>query len=114
MHNLHISRSQREQRQPAAMDDAHLDIGTRSATPLTRNPASFEAMDQRLVHAIKELPQEYQTVLLLWALEDFSYQEIAEALSVPIGTVMSRLHRARARLSERLADYGRKEGIIRE
>lgn len=115
MHNLHVTRSQREQRQPVAMED--LDITAepgRSQAPMTENPASFEAMDQHLVRAIEELPQEYQTVLMLWALEDFSYQEIADALEVPIGTVMSRLHRARGRLSARLADYARREGIIRE
>ena len=81
---------------------------------LTIDPASFQAMDQQLVRAIEELPQEYQTVLLLWALEDFSYKEIADAIEAPIGTVMSRLHRARARLSARLADFARNEGIIRE
>jgi RNA polymerase sigma-70 factor (ECF subfamily) len=120
MHNVHISRSQREQRQPVAMDDSHLDstsagIG-RSAQVLaaTVNPASFDRMDQQLVQAIESLPSEYQTVLLLWAVEDFSYKEIAQAVDVPIGTVMSRLHRARARLSERLQDFARKERIIRE
>jgi RNA polymerase sigma-70 factor (ECF subfamily) len=71
-------------------------------------------MDQQLVQAIESLPSEYQTVLLLWAVEDFSYKEIAQAVDVPIGTVMSRLHRARARLSERLQDFARKERIIRE
>jgi RNA polymerase sigma-70 factor (ECF subfamily) len=53
-------------------------------------------------------------VLLLWAVEGFSYKEIADALNVPIGTVMSRLHRIRAKLAERLQDYARQERIIRE
>jgi len=43
-----------------------------------------------------------------------SYKEIADALDVPLGTVMSRLHRARQRLSEQLKDYATREGIIRE
>ena len=77
-------------------------------------PASFEGMDQQLVRAIHQLPPEYQTVLILWAVDELAYKEIADALGVPIGTVMSRLHRARQRLSEQLRDYAMKEGIIRE
>jgi RNA polymerase sigma-70 factor (ECF subfamily) len=61
-----------------------------------------------------DLPKEYQTVLMLWAVEEFSYKEIATALDVPIGTVMSRLHRARQQLAEQLRDYAVQQGIIRE
>jgi RNA polymerase sigma-70 factor (ECF subfamily) len=50
----------------------------------------------------------------LWAIEELSYKEIADAISVPLGTVMSRLHRARQRLSEQLKGYAAREGIIRE
>ncbi|HVT89277.1 MAG TPA: sigma-70 family RNA polymerase sigma factor [Tepidisphaeraceae bacterium] len=114
MHNVHVTRSQREQRQPMSVDDAHLDLTSQKQAPLTRDPVSFEGMDQRLVKAIEELPSEYQTVLLLWAVDDFSYKEISDALEVPVGTVMSRLHRARSKLLERLGDFARKEGIIRE
>jgi len=71
-------------------------------------------MDEQLVHALDELPKEYQTVMMLWAVEDFSYREIAAALEVPIGTVMSRLHRAKQRLAVQLHDYALREGVIRE
>ena len=71
-------------------------------------------MDERLVHAVSGLPAEYQSVLLLWAVDELSYKEISIALEVPMGTVMSRLHRARQRLSEQLGDLARQEGIIRE
>jgi RNA polymerase sigma-70 factor (ECF subfamily) len=63
---------------------------------------------------VNALPEEYQSVLLLWAVEDFSYKEIAAAVDVPIGTVMSRLHRARERLSVQLRDFAKSEGIVRE
>jgi RNA polymerase sigma-70 factor (ECF subfamily) len=114
LHNLHSSRGQRESRQPQALDDEQLaKVSTRSDLPPL--PAgSFDGMDQQLVRAVSQLPQEYQSVLLLWALEDLSYKEIAEAVDVPIGTVMSRLHRARQRLVQQLHDYAREEGIIRE
>jgi RNA polymerase sigma-70 factor, ECF subfamily len=117
MHNLHFSRSQREKRQPMAIEDAQLDLASAAGSPETApwsGKGSFEGMDQRLVKALEELPDEYQTVMLLWAVEDFSYKEIAEAVGVPIGTVMSRLHRARAKLSDRLSEYARQERIIRD
>jgi RNA polymerase sigma-70 factor (ECF subfamily) len=113
MHNLHVSRSMREKRQPVSVDDSRLDTAQAdSGVPI--NPANFEGMDERLVRAVTALPAEYQTVLLMWAVDQFSYKEIAHSLDVPIGTVMSRLHRARSKLSETLADFARKEGIIRE
>jgi len=115
MHNLHVTRSEREAHQPASMEDEHLD--TQALAPidsLPLDPASFEGMDEHLVKAIHQLPPEYQTVLILWAVDELAYKEIADALGVPIGTVMSRLHRARQKLSEQLRDYAIKEGIIRE
>jgi len=53
-----------------------------------------------LSRALDQLPPEQRAVVLLVALEGMSYQEVADSLSIPIGTVMSRLSRARARLSE--------------
>ncbi|SFM66451.1 RNA polymerase sigma factor [Variovorax sp. OV329] len=53
-----------------------------------------------LQRCLLQLPSEQRAVLLLAALEDFSYQEIAKVLDIPAGTVMSRLSRARARLAE--------------
>ncbi len=113
MHNLHFSRSEREKRQPSSVDDEQLQNAHLSAT-LPIESHSFEGMDQQLVRAIAGLAPEYQVVLLLWAVDELSYKEIAEAVGIPIGTVMSRLHRARQRLSEQLRSFAVKEGIIRE
>jgi RNA polymerase sigma-70 factor (ECF subfamily) len=113
MHNLHLSRFKREKRQPATLQDGQLEAASKGVgQPLPRD--NFEGMDQQLVRAVEQLPEEYQTALLLWAIEEMSYKEIAVALEVPIGTVMSRLHRARARLSDLLHDYATGEGVIRE
>jgi RNA polymerase sigma-70 factor (ECF subfamily) len=60
------------------------------------------------------MPPEYQQVMLLWAVEDFSYREIAAALDVPIGTVMSRLYRARQSLAQNLKEYAQRQRLIRE
>jgi RNA polymerase sigma-70 factor (ECF subfamily) len=115
MHNLHISRSQRAGRQPTTLNDAHLEAAEK-ATPdkLPIDPASLDAMDQRLVAALDELPPEYGSVLMLWAVEDMSYKEIAESLDIPVGTVMSRLYRARRRLAEKLRDMAIDQRLIRE
>jgi RNA polymerase sigma-70 factor, ECF subfamily len=106
LHNLHVTRSQRQRRQPAATDAADLDA--MPASPEVMPPISqtdLDQMDQRLAWALNELPGEYQAVLLLWAVEELSYKEIADALEVPVGTVMSRLHRARQRISQLLQPH---------
>jgi RNA polymerase sigma-70 factor (ECF subfamily) len=112
LHNLHVSRSQREKRQPATLEDEQL--GTAAIAPEPLPASNWEGMDDRLKRAFESLPVEYQTVMQLWAIEELSYKEIADALEVPLGTVMSRLHRARARLSEQLRDFATREGVIRE
>src|SRR5205823_13535852 len=106
MNNLHISRSERESRQPTRLEDEQLEASASTgAVPPPLAEGSFEAMDENLVRAIDGLAAEYQSVLLLWAVEELSYKEIAVALEIPIGTVMSRLYRARQRLSEQLRSY---------
>jgi RNA polymerase sigma-70 factor (ECF subfamily) len=112
LHNLHVSKGLRERRQPTKLDDDHLEAA--SVAPESIPAFSWDATDQQLKRAFDALPEEYQTVMQLWAIEDLSYKEIADALDVPLGTVMSRLHRARQRLSEQLKGYATREGIIRE
>jgi RNA polymerase sigma-70 factor (ECF subfamily) len=63
----------------------------------------------RVAEAIDALPDEERQALLLFAWEELSYQSVAEALDLPIGTVRSRLNRARARLRELLEPTGKKE-----
>ena len=59
---------------------------------------------RELIHEVGELPVEQREVLLLAAVEELHYQEIAAALAIPVGTVMSRLSRARSRLRQRVAE----------
>jgi RNA polymerase sigma-70 factor (ECF subfamily) len=70
-------------------------------------------MDEQLVHALDDLPEDYRTVILLWAVEELSYKEIADTLEIPLGTVMSRLHRARQRLALQLKDFAAEQGLNR-
>jgi RNA polymerase sigma-70 factor (ECF subfamily) len=72
-----------------------------------------EVFDQEIMSAITELPDEERLALLFQAVGGLSYREISEALECPLGTVMSRLHRAKRWLRRRLAAYGKSYGILR-
>lgn len=67
-------------------------------------PISPSLTDEDLLMTLDKLPSGYKVVLLLAVVEDFPYKEIAEILQIPIGTVMSRLHRARKLLAHELRD----------
>jgi len=114
LHNLHVSRGQRERRQPATLDDEQLVDSASTSDSGPQLTSTWDGMDQQLKRAFETLPEEYRTVMQLWAIEELSYKEISDALEIPLGTVMSRLHRARQRLSEQLKDFAVREGIIRE
>ncbi len=62
--------------------------------------------------AIEALPEQYRLAVLLADVEGFAYKEIAEILDIPIGTVMSRLHRGRKRLQEQLTEFGQRRGYV--
>jgi len=70
-----------------------------------------DAIEQEVVNALKRLPQHYQEVVILSDVQDMTYKEIADALAIPTGTVMSRLHRGRSLLRTELAKYASSYGI---
>lgn len=76
--------------------------------PVAESPKS-DRMGDEVMRAINALSPNFRTVVLL-DLEDFSYEEIAAILDIPIGTVRSRLHRARNVLAQTLQVYGRSQG----
>jgi RNA polymerase sigma-70 factor (ECF subfamily) len=69
-------------------------------------------LDEEIQEALADLPEEYRMVVLMALVEEMSYKEIAAALSIPLGTVMSRLHRGRKLLQGRLLEYARRKGIL--
>jgi len=90
MHNVHVNRI-RATRATDVLDDEMPEMAQR--------PAQGDSLMVRdLDRAIVRLPDEQRAVLLLVALEDMSYDEVARTLGIPIGTVMSRLSRAREKL----------------
>jgi RNA polymerase sigma-70 factor (ECF subfamily) len=74
-------------------------------------PVPDRLTDQEILAALDRIPQDYQTVVLLADVEEFAYKEVASILNIPIGTVMSRLSRARRMLREQLADVAQSYGI---
>ncbi|HEX2032342.1 MAG TPA: sigma-70 family RNA polymerase sigma factor [Actinomycetota bacterium] len=70
--------------------------------------------DEDVQRALQDLPEQFRLAVLLADVEGFSYREIAEILGIPIGTVMSRLHRGRRALEKRLWDVMRERGVVRD
>ncbi len=68
------------------------------------------SIGDEVASAIEALPDEFRSVVILCDIEQLTYDEIAEFLDCPIGTVRSRLHRARKILAKTLADYARQHG----
>lgn len=110
LHNAFFSELQRQRRRPSPIESVD-DRADSGPSPDAPEPAwdlasmDWEHVDDRLKAAIDGLKTEYRVVLLLWAIEGLRYREIAEITEVPIGTVMSRLHRARGLLIEQLRDF---------
>ncbi|HKK26285.1 MAG TPA: sigma-70 family RNA polymerase sigma factor [Gracilimonas sp.] len=69
-----------------------------------------EMMDDDLSTALTRLPEDFRTVVLLCDVEGYTYEEIANMLDVPIGTIRSRLHRGRNLLKTELLEYAKKRG----
>ncbi|MFC5498275.1 RNA polymerase sigma factor [Caenimonas terrae] len=91
MHNLHVDGARRPRLQLVAHD------GELPDTAAAGGPAD-RLLLLDLQAALEQLPLEQREILLLVALEDMSYAEVAQALGIPLGTVMSRLARGRERL----------------
>ena len=90
-------------------------LGGLEAAQAGRTPESevLEAMPEQVVKdAIEALPEQFRVAVLLADVEGFSYKEIAEITEVPIGTVMSRLHRGRKQLQARLWDFAVERGLV--
>ena len=93
MHNLRVDQLRRGALPTQSLDEEADDVPIR-ATQTDR----LEVMD--IESALRQLPDEQREVLLLVALEEMSYADVAVALGIPVGTVMSRLSRGRERLRQ--------------
>jgi RNA polymerase sigma-70 factor, ECF subfamily len=123
MTNTYISGYRRRRRQPVLLVAEEVadwqfavNLEHSPAPPKTLQSAevqAFEALsDTEVRNALQALPVNFRMVVFYADVEGCSYREIAEIAGVPIGTVMSRLHRGRARLRELLADLARERGLL--
>ena len=116
LHNAFYTRIAKSQRGPLSVEGFNSEA---SDAPLPDEPLpawdmaslDWEHVDARLKSAIERLSPEYREVLLLWGVEGLKYREIAAIVGVPIGTVMSRLHRARTILIRQLKNFAEQTGI---
>lgn len=100
LHNLHVDERRRAGGKGEVPLDEMPEQASREAGPETRLDAG------RVLAAVDRLPPEHRDVIVLVGLNELSYAEAAEVLGIPPGTLMSRLHRARARLREALGRTG--------
>ena len=108
--NKSISRQRKQKRETVSLD-AVRDLSGKDAVdsnPSASPSANLEREDrQQLVQkALNELSEEYRTIIVLQTIEGLSYEEISSILECPVGTVRSRLHRARLELRDRLERLG--------
>jgi len=82
----------------------------RQITPDLRVEALQDMIGDEISDALNSLDVDFKTVIILADLEEFKYDEMAKILDIPIGTVRSRLHRARNLLKEKLSEYAKKMG----
>ena len=68
--------------------------------------------ETEIKQALEDLPENFRMAVLLADVEGFAYKEIAEILDIPIGTVMSRLHRGRKAMQKQLYEFGRRRGLV--
>ena len=98
-------RMNRQRKQGRVIIDSALEERVSNVVPFVP-PIPDRLTDEDMLLAMQQIPSHYQDVILLCDVEDMTYKEIAAALDVPIGTVMSRLHRGRELLRVELARRG--------
>ena len=120
LHNTYISNYRKAVKAPfeSSVDDlqdwelSKLEASSDTASPSAEAEALRAMPDGQVLNALQALPEEFRTAVYLADAEGFSYVEIAEIVGVPLGTVMSRIHRGRKRLREALAEVAVERGII--
>ena len=112
--NIYISKYNKESRKPRMVDFRSVESsGFSKAGATPENEIFDELLDDDIAIAMDALSEEFRLVIILSDLQGFSYKEVAEILDCPIGTVMSRLHRGRRLLRNKLYKYAKKHGYVR-
>jgi RNA polymerase sigma-70 factor, ECF subfamily len=122
--NTYINKYRKDSRRPSevdlgAVEDLYLyrNIGSEESAEAARSTEErvLEGLvESDIKEAVEDLPENFRIPVLLADLAGFSYKEIADILDIPIGTVMSRLHRGRKAMEKSLWDYAVKRGLVPE
>ena len=122
--NTFINKYRKDTRRPSQVDLSTVEdlylyrrIGSDESAEVSRTTEDSVLdglVESDIKEAVEELPETFRMPVLLADLEGFSYKEIAEILDIPIGTVMSRLHRGRKAMQKRLWEFARDRGLLPE
>lgn len=114
--NSYINKYRKESKQPSQVDYDEVSSfyetirADRTNTSDLEDRMFRELIDDDISNALEQLPEDFRTVVLLCDVEGFTYEEIANMLDVPIGTIRSRLHRGRNLLKAELVEYAEDRG----
>ena len=119
--NTFINSYRKKQREPQTISDDEVQdwylyskMAERGVEPSAETSVIESLPDEDVQAALADLPEQFRIAVMLADVEGFSYKEIADITEVPIGTVMSRLHRGRKALEKALWERVRERGLVRD
>ena len=116
MKNSYINDYRKKKREPDNLEFDEDEYSYRSVMHSSRDTTDIRELlyrnllDDDISGALSDLPENFRTTIALRDIEGLTYEELAELFNIPIGTVRSRLHRARKALGEKLFEYARERG----
>lgn len=119
MKNTYINNYRKTAKEPIKLDYQDVENYYESVKPSSTDDSHLEKeiydslLDDDLSEALSDLPEDFRTVIILSDIEGYTYEEIADFIDCPIGTVRSRLHRARKMLYTKLHDYAQDKGYLK-
>ena len=119
MKNSYINRYRKETKEPDKVDYDEIENFYNSIRAESTDPNDLQQklfgnlLGDEVAKALEDLPEDFRTVVILCDIEGLTYEEIAEFVECPIGTVRSRLHRGRKLLQATLYEYAKNQGIIK-
>jgi RNA polymerase sigma-70 factor (ECF subfamily) len=118
--NTFINNYRKKSKEPNKVDYEEVENFYENVKPFSSDSSHLEKeiydnlLDDEISNAIASLPDDFKTVIILSDIEGFTYDEIADFVDCPVGTVRSRLHRARKMLFAKLYKYANDKGYIKD
>ena len=119
MKNSYINRYRKETKEPDKVDYEDIENFYNTIRAESTDPNDLQEqlygnlLGDEVTKALQSLPDDFRTVVILCDIEGLTYEEIAEFVECPIGTVRSRLHRGRKLLQAKLFEYAKQQGMIK-